>query len=272
MTPSAGSRALHVAGWSVEQLELDALHAPLRWVDPAAPEDELAWLPCHVLLCRRDDHAVLVDCGLGVLHDVFGLEIRTVPLEQALAAAGCAHGDVTDIVLTHLDPDHAGGVVAEGGDGALRPAFPDARVVLLDVALDLALGRLAERAEHAERLVQPLVAAGARVDGIRDGTEVAPGMRLRSAPGHRTGHACVELGDGRERFVFLADVLHARGHVEHPEWDDLHDSEPATALATRRALVHDLAGSGALVACSHVSGFGRIEREDGGAPRWVDVP
>ena len=40
-------------------------------------------------------------------------------------------------------------------------------------------------------------------------------------------------------------------------------ASPRLGLATRRALIAELAGSGAVVACSHVDGFGRIELAGG---------
>ena len=252
-------RTVAVAGWTISLLELDALHAPLRWVSPHAAEDEIAWLPCHALLCRRDAEVMLVDCGLGVFCDVFDMEVRLVALDDGLAAAGCAPDEVTTVVLTHLDADHAGGILIGDFPDDLAPALPSARVVVL--------GTTDDRGEDADHVLATLRSAGVRVDALADGEEIVPGVRLRSAPGHRAGHACLDVFDGRERFVFLADVVHAREHVAQPEWDFLHDSDPPLGLATRRALLAELAGSGAIVACSHADGFGRIDA----GPVWVDV-
>ncbi len=253
------TRSVTVAGWTISLLELDALHAPLRWVFPHAAEDEVAWLPCHALLCRRDAEVVLVDCGLGVFHDVFDMEVRLIALDDGLAAAGCSSEEVTTVVLTHLDADHAGGILVGDYPDDLAPALPSARVVVLQTSDD--------RDETADRVLATLRGAGVHVDALADGEEVVAGVRLRSAPGHRAGHACLDFFDGRERFVFLADVIHAREHVAQPEWDFLHDSDPAVGLATRRTLLAELAGSGATVACSHVDGFGRIDT----GLVWVDV-
>lgn len=252
-------RTVAVDGWTISLLQLDALHGPLRWVFPDAAEDEVAWLPCHALLCRRDPEVILVDCGLGVFRDVFDMEVRLVALDDGLAAAGCSPEEVTTVVLTHLDADHAGGILIGDYPDDLAPALPSARVVVLESDDDLG--------ESAERVLATLRGAGVQVVGVANGGDVVPGVRLRSAPGHRAGHACVDFSDGRERFVFLADVIHAREHVAQPAWDFLHDSDPVVGLATRRALLGELAGSGATVACSHVGGFGRIDA----GPVWVDV-
>ena len=253
------TRSVTVAGWTISLLELDALHAPLRWVFPDAAEDELAWLPCHALLCRRGAEVMLIDTGLGVFHDVFDIEVRLVSLADGLAAAGCSRDEVTTVALTHFDADHAGGILVGTYPDDLAPAMPSARVVVLDTTADVG--------EDADRIVTTLEGAGVRVDRIASGEEVVPGVRLRSAPGHRAGHACLDFTDGTRRFVFLADVVHAREHVAQPEWDFLHDSDPEVGLATRRAFLRELEGSGSTVACSHVDGFGLIGR----GPEWVDV-
>lgn len=88
---------------------------------------------CHVLLVERDEGLLLVDSGFGTgdhadprrLGRAFVALMRPSfdPGETALAqvtALGFAADDVTDIALTHLDLDHAGGI----GD------FPAARVHL----------------------------------------------------------------------------------------------------------------------------------------------
>ncbi len=256
------TRSVAVAGWTISLLELDALHASLRWVYPDAAEDEIAWLPCHALLCRRDHEVMLVDSGLGVFHDVFDMEVRLFPLDDGLAAAGCSPDEVTTVVLTHFDADHAGGILVGTYPDDLAPALPSARVVALETTADLG--------EDADRIVRTLRDAGVQVDRVADGGEIVPGVRLRSAPGHRAAHACLDFTDGTERFVFLADVVHAREHVAHPEWDFLHDSDPELGLVTRRAFLDELAGSGATVACSHVDGLGRIGLVQPGQ-EWVDV-
>ena len=270
MSERSGPSTIVAAGWTVTQLDLGAIFAPLTWVFPLAGEEEIAWLPSNGLLCRRDDDVVLVDCGLGPFGEVFDLPIRHVELAASLASADCSVEKVSTVVLTHLDADHAGGIVAGDPAGSLRPALPHARVVVLDAAQDVLEGRTAQRSELAEMIGTTLHRAAVEIGAVGDGTEVIAGLRLHSAPGHRAGHASVELSGDGEPLVYLADVVHAREHVARPEWDFLHDSEPEVALETRRATIEALAGSGTIVACSHVDGFGRIERSGTGAV-WVDV-
>ncbi len=269
MTHVGSSRSVAVAGWTLTLLDVGAIHAPETWVASHGRDDVFAWLPCRALLCRRGDDVVLVDCGSGPFADAFGLPVRDVDLHDALAAAGASRDEVSALVLTHLDVDHAGGSVERLGDG-YRPALPSARLVALRDASDL-LTRAGDEVLVAGPIRDALAATGNRaLSAVDDGDEIVPGLRLLAAPGHRTGHACVEIEAGGERFVYLADALHAREHVPHPERDVAHDSDPEVALATRRRLIAELLDTGTTVACSHVDSFGRLERLAGEAA-WVDV-
>ena len=102
-----------------------------RQLSAVMPRDLVA----HCLLVERPDGLTLVDTGIGVadvqqraarLGRAFMLLVGPVldPAETASAqvsALGFAPGDVTDIVLTHLDPDHSGGLADfPHADGARR--------------------------------------------------------------------------------------------------------------------------------------------------------
>jgi glyoxylase-like metal-dependent hydrolase (beta-lactamase superfamily II) len=95
-----------------------------------------AKLVCHCLLIETDHGLVLVDSGLGIQDLIDPIErlgkfpSRMFRIEQDLSrtaihqvkALGFDPKDVTDIVVTHLDFDNAGGL----------PDFPWARIHVLD--------------------------------------------------------------------------------------------------------------------------------------------
>jgi glyoxylase-like metal-dependent hydrolase (beta-lactamase superfamily II) len=204
----------------------------------------------NVVLVRGGGRTILIDTAAGSLDSEW--EGATSNLAAALEAHGCTPSDVDTVVLTHLDFDHCGGA----------PEVPAERVFVTATAAAWARALPADR--PARRVLE---AIGDRVEEAADGAEVAPGVRMVEAPGHRGGHACVEIAVEESRRVFLADVIHHPSHVEHPEWDSEFDTDPELGLATRHRWLSELAGTGVLCAASHIEGWGTIEPAGGGY-RW----
>jgi len=204
----------------------------------------------NIVLVRGGGRTILVDTAAGSLDSEW--EGATSNLAEALSAHGCALADVDTVVLTHLDFDHCGGA----------PDVPADRVVVTATAAAWARGLPPDRS--ARRV---LAAVGDRLEEAVDGAEVAPGIRLIEAPGHRGGHACVEIAVDGSRRVFLADVIHHPSHVEHPDWDSEFATDPVAGLATRRRWLAELSGTGVRCAASHIEGWGTIEPA-GDGHRW----
>jgi glyoxylase-like metal-dependent hydrolase (beta-lactamase superfamily II) len=165
------------------------------------------------------------------------------------------------LIATHLDWDHVGGFVAGTWPDALVPAFPGKRVLAPAEAV-----AEARAGGDGESTAPPIVAAlEGLIDEYDDGAEPATGIRLRRAPGHRTGHSIVEVGDS---FVYAVDVFQHPVHVAHPETDTAFDADPEAGLETRLALLAELADRGVACAVAHIPAPGRIERQGDGF-RWV---
>jgi glyoxylase-like metal-dependent hydrolase (beta-lactamase superfamily II) len=166
-------------------------------------------LVSHCLLVERPDGLVLVDTGFGTgdLADPKRLgPTRTVlgaaldPAEPAVTQVeglGFSAADVTDVVVTHLDLDHAGGL----------SDFPDARVHLMGDELDAARARRSPKEKG--RYVEKQWAHGPRWTEHRGGGEAWHGFTalpiigddvlLLPLRGHTRGHAAVAVrrpGDG----------------------------------------------------------------------------
>jgi glyoxylase-like metal-dependent hydrolase (beta-lactamase superfamily II) len=209
-----------------------------------APRGELGDIEVvsNVLLLQGTSGTVLVDTAAGGLDGQW--KGATSNLAEALAPF-CRVEDVDAVVLTHLDFDHCGGAAD----------IPAQRVFVTSTA--------AAWARTWEHEPGGLSEVFARLDGrlveVADGVEVVPGVRLVEAPGHRQGHAVVEVDGDDGRRVFLADVIHHPSHVQHPEWDREFDSDAEAALRTRRDWLERLAGTGIPCAASHIDGWGTIE-------------
>ncbi len=249
------------AGWRPELIEVSRLSMPTEDLTPVGATGERVAVPTNVLLLTGPDSTILLDAGEGILSSWY-------PCDGAGLAAALDGREPDLVVVTHLDFDHVGGLLAGRWPDELAPAFPSAPVVLLETAARHARSDDPDRQwNSATRAVGVFDEAGLLREAA-DGEELAPGLRLRAAPGHRTGHAVLEVGDG---FMHLADTIHDPRHVEHPDWDGAHDDDPHLALSTRLALLEEAAVSGRLCVSSHVRGAGYVVRA-GVAFRWSPAP
>jgi glyoxylase-like metal-dependent hydrolase (beta-lactamase superfamily II) len=230
-----------MSDWAVHLIPAGSL--PMR-DGLMAPHGELGDIEVvsNVLLLQGTGGTVLVDTAAGG-HDG-RWEGATSDLAEALAPH-CRVEDVEAVVLTHLDFDHFGGAAE----------IPAERVFVTASA-----AAWARTWEHEPGgLSEVFAGLDGRLVEVADGVEVMPGVRLIEAPGHRAGHAVVEVDAADGRRVFLADVIHHPAHVQHPEWDREFDSDVEAALRTRRDWLERLAGTGIPCAASHIDGWGTIE-------------
>jgi glyoxylase-like metal-dependent hydrolase (beta-lactamase superfamily II) len=239
-----------MSDWDIHLISAGSLPMKGALLGPAGTFDDTE-ICSNVVLLRGDGRTVLIDTAAGQLDSEW--EGATSNLEEALAALGCALNAIDTVVLTHLDFDHCGGAAD----------IPAERVVVSEASA--AWARTWEPGRRGVARVFERI--GDRLEAVADGAEVAPGIRMVDAPGHRKGHTCIEIGDGAARRVFLADVIHHPSHVEHPGWDHEFDTDAATGLATRRRWLEALSGTGVRCAASHIDGWGTIEPAGDGY-RW----
>src|SRR5206468_1688585 len=145
-------------------------------------------LAMRCLLVETAGRRILVDDGAGTklsprLEDIYGIEHREHTLERSLAALGLAVEDVTDVVLTHLHFDHAGGSTRRDGDHLL-PRLPRARYYVQRRNWENALApNPRERASYMPENFRPLEEA--LVLTFWDGPgEPWPGFQIFTAEGH----------------------------------------------------------------------------------------
>ena len=255
---------LRQGGWSVDLLGCGAIELPGNAIGPAF--DEPVMMPVLASLWRGHGRTALVDAGAGPCDVLWP---GGAGLLGALERIEVAPAEITDIVLTHLDFDHSGGVVAGTWPEPLAPAFPTARVHVAAFDLDWWWNAEERRLRVGPRILRTLRAAGL-LETFADGAEVLPGLRARSAPGHCAGHSVLEVADGDGVLLHLGDAIHDRLHVEHPEWDSHYDREAGIALETRTTLLAEAEERGAVLIASHIDAPGRIERHDDVAI-WSDI-
>ncbi len=226
----------------------------------------------NAFLIKLPGRTVLVDAGTG---DLLGPKLAKQP--DSLRASGVKPEDITDILVTHIHPDHTGGLTIGG-----KMVFPNATVRVnkreLDFWTDKATGENYPEPtkgfyKQVEPMLGPYVASG-HTKTFEGAIELFPGLRTLPAYGHTPGHTYYVLEDGGEKLVFMGDTIHAPdAQFDDPDITIAFDVDQIQAAATRRKAFADAARSGYFVALDHVyfPGIGRL-REEGTGYRWLPIP
>ncbi len=217
-------------------------------------------LALRSLLLREQDgggRVVLVDTGIGATkwserdRGLYAIDHTEHELGRALAAAGLAPEDVTDVVLTHLHFDHAGGATTQDADGALRPTFPRATYHLQRRNLAWAHNPTErDRASYLDRDFAPIQAAGQL--RLHDGPveDLFPGVDLFVSDGHTEAQQLPIVRGPEGTVLYGGDVIPTRAHVPLA-WVMGYDIRPLGTVDEKRQLLARAAREGWILAYEH---------------------
>ncbi|BAM04654.1 MBL fold metallo-hydrolase [Phycisphaera mikurensis] len=241
----------------------------------AMPADGLAHV--NALLARKGDRVVLVDAGGG---DAFAP--TTGRLIANLATLGVEPAAVTDVLLTHAHPDHAGGLMLPGRDR--QPAFANATVHVTEAEHAFwrsgpALAQSGVPEEMKAAVVKTandaLDTAGERLAMVTDGAEPVEGFTSVACPGHTPGHCGYLLSDGDATLYFTGDtIFFAPVLTSHPGWHVAFDTDPAEAAATRFREMDRIANERLRIASPHLPfpALAQLREDGAGGFRFLAEP
>ncbi|WP_158968590.1 MBL fold metallo-hydrolase [Chachezhania sediminis] len=175
----------------------------------------------------------LVDTGSELV--LFDTGLGQGGIAKALAEAGSSTDAVDVVVLSHMHPDHIGGLMTDG-----QPTFANARYVTGRAEYD---GWMATGSNGVTNLmaknVEPLKE---KITFIGDGASIAPGITALDAPGHTPGHIIFMVESAGAPLMLTADLAnHYVFPFQNPDWHTSFDTDKEQASATRRRVFDMLA-------------------------------
>ena len=209
--------------------------------NPADDRNRIA-MEARALLLISDDRKVLIDTGIGgdfiekygeklgpKFAEMFALDRSKASLEGSLARHGLKTSDITDVILTHLHFDHAGGATTFH-DGQLVPTFPQATYYIQRQNLETARkANVREKASYYAANFEPLIAAGCLKVLEDDVENLLPGLSVYQSHGHTRGQQVVKVSDGLQTLLYCGDVIPTSTHVRLP-WVMGYDLDPLTLI------------------------------------------
>jgi glyoxylase-like metal-dependent hydrolase (beta-lactamase superfamily II) len=215
---------------------------------------DFARTPINCLLVRNFPGVgnVLIDAGMGILSGHSPKPILTVNrLSDALVAAGISRQSVNVVLVSHIHPDHIGGLF----DKDDSPLFPNATYFVTREEVDfwgaaspnlsgtfLPPPAAINVVKSAQRFIR---LAGQRLRQFRAGDAPIPTVETILLAGHTPGQVGFLFRSLGETLLYTAD---AAGHpfisLQHPEWRFSFDTDAPLAIQTRRSLIQRLLDEG----------------------------
>jgi glyoxylase-like metal-dependent hydrolase (beta-lactamase superfamily II) len=211
-------------------------------------------LASRALLLIGNGRKILIDVGNGSkysdkLISIYRFDTTQSDIVSSLKNHGLSLGDITDVILTHLHFDHAGGSTLRE-NGVVKPTFPNARYFV--------------QSEHWEAATKPTERDRAsffpddfvplQQHGLLHFTEgeggVLPGITFRLVHGHTAALQCPVISDGKTTVFYTADLMPTTSHLQLP-WIMAYDLRPLVTLEEKRKILNEAVDSGWILFFEH---------------------
>lgn len=181
------------------------------WVGLGLQEGMPSSMSCFLL--QAEGRKILLDAGLGAPFS---------QLFPKLKELGVAPETLELVYLTHLHPDHIGGLLKDG-----EVAFPNAEVYVNRVEAEAWLAMEGEKSKLAKSVLE---AYKDRLRLFEAGDTLEGGVRTIAAYGHTPGHTVFQ----KDSILVIADLIHGAAlQLEHPEYCPTYDMDANAARESR---------------------------------------
>src|ERR1700722_14235962 len=226
------------------------------------------------------DNAFLTNTGatLVLIHTGCGSLLGPTAgnLLTNLKAAGYRPEQIDEVYLTHMHPDHAGGLMAEGRlafpNAVLRANRREADFWLNQGNLEKSPAAMKDFFKGAMASVNPYIAAG-KFKPFDGDTQLVPGIAVIAAPGHTPGHSIYLIESRGQKMELWGDLVHvAAVQFSEPSVTIQFDVDSQSASMQRQHAYADAAKAEYLVGTAHLSfpGIGHV-RAKGNGYAWVPI-
>jgi glyoxylase-like metal-dependent hydrolase (beta-lactamase superfamily II) len=214
---------------------------------------------------------ILVDTGAAKIFGPTG-----GMLLPNLKAAGYDPSQIDEVYITHLHPDHIGGLASEGAmvfpNAILRAHDADLKFWMAKDNMDRAPEENKGFFKAAQAALEPYSKAG-KLKGFSTDVELSPGVKAQATVGHTAGHTSYVVESKGKRLIIIGDLIHAGSiQLPKPEVTIAFDSDPKAAAAMRKKIFNEAVKDKSLVAAAHLPfpGLGHLTA-NGKGYSWIPL-
>jgi glyoxylase-like metal-dependent hydrolase (beta-lactamase superfamily II) len=207
--------------------------------NPADSNNRIS-LALRSLLLESGNKLILIDTGIGTKFDekfskIYDVDFSNYSLDNSLKKDGFSRTDITDIIISHLHFDHAGGTtILNNGD--LELAFPNAIHHVQGEHWDWALNPSEkDRASFIKNDFLLLENKG-KINRLSGPMELYPGIELLVMYGHTQGMQLIKVSDSDNTVLYCSDLIPTASHIPVP-WVMAYDNNPLITINEKNRLL-----------------------------------
>jgi glyoxylase-like metal-dependent hydrolase (beta-lactamase superfamily II) len=211
-------------------------------------------LALRCLLIYDGKRRVLIDDGIGAKWDakerqMYRIDQSQHQLDRELERAGCSREEITDVVLTHLHFDHAGGTTRLE-NGKLALTFPRATHHVQRRNWKWAHRPTEKDAGSFRSENFELLESSGRLHLLEGQTELFRGIDLFVSEGHTVGLQGVRVSDGDRSLIYCSDVIPTTSHLRS-SWVMAYDLYPLTVIEEKKMILAQAVEEGSILYFEH---------------------
>jgi glyoxylase-like metal-dependent hydrolase (beta-lactamase superfamily II) len=190
------------------------------WEKTNPPDDaNRIKLATRHLLLESFSKKIIIDVGMGTKWDeklkkIYAVD-ENLSMNLALNETGLKHEDITDVILTHLHFDHAGGSTISVNRKFI-PAFPNAKYHVQKEQFDWAKNPTEkDRGSFVKNDFVPLAEEGV-LNFINGYEQFDDEIEFIVTNGHTFGQQLVKISDSSNTILQCADLVPTISHIPVP--------------------------------------------------------
>ncbi|MEI7982092.1 MAG: MBL fold metallo-hydrolase, partial [Bacteroidota bacterium] len=218
-------------------------------------ENNLCNWSMRCLLIVEGDRRIMIDCGIGNKQSEKFFSNYYLNgddnMDKSLANCGYTTDDITDVLLTHLHFDHAGGAIRWNDERTdYVPAFKNATYWTSRMQWEWATNpNNREKASFLKENIIPISEKGT-LKLIEGDSKLFPGISVRIFNGHTNGQVIPFIRFEGKTLVYMADLLPSTAHIPLP-YVMSYDTRPLVTLQEKEPFMTEAARNGYILFFEH---------------------